>query len=148
MALSRFGRLSTHPAATRSALVAGLERRRQHPRRRRDVSYHTGETTLVLLLFIAVWAIIIGALQIWGAIALRKVLQHEWLLILNGGLSIAFGVVLFAQPGHRRAGIRLDDRLVRDLRLPLHRACVQAEAVPADLTNRMAYSTEQHLLRN
>ena len=61
--------------------------------------YYTGETTLVLLMFIAVWAIIIGALQIWGAIALRKVLQHEWLLILNGVLSIAFGVILMAQPG-------------------------------------------------
>jgi uncharacterized membrane protein HdeD (DUF308 family) len=61
--------------------------------------YYTGTTTLVLLMFIAVWAIIIGTLQIWGAIALRKVLQQEWLLILNGVLSIAFGVVLLAQPG-------------------------------------------------
>ena len=61
--------------------------------------YYTGTTTLVLLMFIAVWAIIIGALQIWGAIALRKVLQQEWLLILNGVLSIAFGVILMAQPG-------------------------------------------------
>jgi uncharacterized membrane protein HdeD (DUF308 family) len=61
--------------------------------------YYTGTTTLVLLMFIAVWAIIIGALQIWGAIALRKVLQHEWLLILNGVLSIAFGAVLLAPPG-------------------------------------------------
>ena len=61
--------------------------------------YYTGETTLVLLMFVTVWAIIIGALQIWGAIALRKVLQHEWLLILNGVLSIAFGVILMAQPG-------------------------------------------------
>jgi len=60
--------------------------------------YYTGATTLVLLMFIAVWAIIIGALQIWGAVALRKVLQHEWLLILNGVLSIAFGAVLLAQP--------------------------------------------------
>ena len=60
--------------------------------------YYTGETTLVLLMFIAVWAIIIGALQIWGAIALRKVLQDEWLLILSGVLSIAFGAVLLAQP--------------------------------------------------
>ena len=55
----------------------------------------------MLLTFIAVWAIIDGALQIWGAIALRKVLQHEWLLILNGVLSIAFGVILMAQPAGR-----------------------------------------------
>ena len=61
--------------------------------------YYTGTTTLVLLMFIAVWAIVIGVLQIWGAIALRKVLQQEWLLILDGVLSIAFGVVLLAQPG-------------------------------------------------
>ena len=61
--------------------------------------YYTGMTTLVLLMFIASWAIIIGAVQIWGAIALRKVLQHEWLLILSGVVSIAFGVILFAQPG-------------------------------------------------
>ena len=61
--------------------------------------YYTGTTTLVLLMFIAVWAIIIGVLQIWGAIVLRKVLQQEWLLILNGVLSIVFGAILFAQPG-------------------------------------------------
>jgi uncharacterized membrane protein HdeD (DUF308 family) len=61
--------------------------------------YYTGATTLVLLMFIATWAIVIGALQIWGAVALRKVLQNEWLLILNGVLSIAFGVILMAQPG-------------------------------------------------
>jgi uncharacterized membrane protein HdeD (DUF308 family) len=61
--------------------------------------WYTGMTTLVLLMFIAVWAIIIGAIQIWGAIALRSVLQHEWLLILNGALSIAFGVILMLQPG-------------------------------------------------
>jgi uncharacterized membrane protein HdeD (DUF308 family) len=61
--------------------------------------WYTGMTTLVLLMFIAVWAIIIGATQIWGAIALRSVLQHEWLLVINGALSIAFGVILMVQPG-------------------------------------------------
>jgi len=61
--------------------------------------YYTGMTTLVLLMLIAIWAIILGAIQIWGAIALRSVLQREWLLILNGALSIAFGVILMVQPG-------------------------------------------------
>jgi uncharacterized membrane protein HdeD (DUF308 family) len=61
--------------------------------------WYTGMTTLVLLMFIAAWAVIIGATQIWGAIALRRVLQNEWLLILNGALSIAFGVILMVQPG-------------------------------------------------
>jgi uncharacterized membrane protein HdeD (DUF308 family) len=58
-----------------------------------------GMTTLVLLMFMASWAIIIGVMQIWGAIELRVVLKGAWLLALNGLLSIAFGVVMFAQPG-------------------------------------------------
>jgi uncharacterized membrane protein HdeD (DUF308 family) len=58
-----------------------------------------GMTTLVLLMFMASWAIIIGALQIWGAIELREEPKGEWLLALNGLLSIAFGVIMFAQPG-------------------------------------------------
>lgn len=60
---------------------------------------YPGMTALVLLMFIAAWAIIIGALQIWGAIEWRKLLDDAWLLALNGVLSIAFGALLFAQPG-------------------------------------------------
>jgi uncharacterized membrane protein HdeD (DUF308 family) len=58
-----------------------------------------GMTTLVLLMFIAGWAIATGALEIWGAIQLRKEIDGEWALILNGILSVAFGVFLFARPG-------------------------------------------------
>ena len=58
-----------------------------------------GLTALVLLVFIAVWAIIIGVMQIWGAIQLRKEIEGEWLLILSGLLSVAFGVLLLVQPG-------------------------------------------------
>jgi len=58
-----------------------------------------GMTALVLLLFIASWAIVIGILQIWGAIRLRREIEGEWLLGLSGLLSVAFGVIMFAQPG-------------------------------------------------
>lgn len=58
-----------------------------------------GITAAVLLLFIACWAIVTGIMQIWGAIQLRKEIAGEWLLILSGLLSIAFGIILIAQPG-------------------------------------------------
>ena len=60
---------------------------------------YTGMTTLVLLMVIAIWAIIIGLVQIWGAIELRKILDDTWLLGLTGALSIAFGVILIVKPG-------------------------------------------------
>ncbi|MGB8392163.1 MAG: DUF308 domain-containing protein [Pseudolabrys sp.] len=56
-------------------------------------------TALVLLFFIAVWAIVIGIMQIWGAIQLRKEMEGEWLLILSGLLSVAFGILLLVRPG-------------------------------------------------
>ena len=58
-----------------------------------------GMTALALLTFIAVWAVVSGILQVWGAIQLRKEIQGEWMLILSGLLSIAFGCLLFARPG-------------------------------------------------
>jgi uncharacterized membrane protein HdeD (DUF308 family) len=58
-----------------------------------------GVTALVLLFFIAIWAIVIGVMQIWGAIQLRKEIEGEWLLILSGLLSVAFGILLLARPG-------------------------------------------------
>ena len=60
---------------------------------------YTGMTTLVLLMFIAMWAIIIGIVQLYGALQLRKMIENEWLLVLTGALSIAFGVILIAKPG-------------------------------------------------
>ena len=55
-------------------------------------------TAQVLLAFIAAWAIMIGVLQIVGAIQLRKEIEGEWLLGLSGLLCILFGVALVAQP--------------------------------------------------
>jgi uncharacterized membrane protein HdeD (DUF308 family) len=58
-----------------------------------------GITALVLLLFIAGWAIATGVLEIVGAIKLRKEIENEWLLIASGALSVIFGLILVAQPG-------------------------------------------------
>jgi uncharacterized membrane protein HdeD (DUF308 family) len=58
-----------------------------------------GLTALVLLMFIAAWAIVIGVLQIVTAVRIRKEIRNEWLLGLSGALSIVFGVLMIAAPG-------------------------------------------------
>jgi uncharacterized membrane protein HdeD (DUF308 family) len=58
-----------------------------------------GMTALLLLLFIASWAVVMGIFQIIAAIRLRKVIQNEWLLGLSGVLSVLFGLLMFLQPG-------------------------------------------------
>jgi uncharacterized membrane protein HdeD (DUF308 family) len=58
-----------------------------------------GITALGLVLLIAAWALVNGIFEIVAAIKLRKVITGEWLLILAGLLSIAFGILLFLMPG-------------------------------------------------
>jgi uncharacterized membrane protein HdeD (DUF308 family) len=61
--------------------------------------FYPGLTVLVMLMVIAVAALLRGILEIVAAIALRKVLDDEWILILSGLLSIGFGGLLIAMPG-------------------------------------------------
>lgn len=58
-----------------------------------------GVTALVLLFYIAIWAIATGVLQIAEAIALREEIEGEWLLVLGGLVSVAFGALVIARPG-------------------------------------------------
>ena len=58
-----------------------------------------GLTALVLLYFIAGWAIATGVFQIIGAIKLRKEIDNEWFLILGGIVSVLFGVGVMMAPG-------------------------------------------------
>ncbi len=57
-----------------------------------------GITTLGLLMLIAAWAIVTGIMEVVAAIRLRKIIANEWLLILAGIASVAFGIILFLQP--------------------------------------------------
>src|SRR5262249_34899654 len=56
-------------------------------------------TALALLYIIAVWAVVTGAIEVFGAIQLRREIANEWLLIIQGALSVVFGLFLIARPG-------------------------------------------------
>jgi uncharacterized membrane protein HdeD (DUF308 family) len=58
-----------------------------------------GMTALLLLYFIAAWAVLTGIFKIAAAIRLRKEITDEWALGLNGVASIIFGIVLIVFPG-------------------------------------------------
>ncbi len=58
-----------------------------------------GLSALVLLFFIAGWAIATGVFQIMGAIQLRKEIDNEWFLILGGIISVLFGIGVMLAPG-------------------------------------------------
>ncbi len=60
--------------------------------------FSPGATAIMLLFFIAMWAIATGILQIVAAVQLRKEIEGEFWLGLAGLVSVAFGLFLAARP--------------------------------------------------
>jgi uncharacterized membrane protein HdeD (DUF308 family) len=58
-----------------------------------------GITALGLVLYIAAWSLVRGAIDIVLAIRLRREIQGEWLLVLAGIASIVFAALLMWNPG-------------------------------------------------
>jgi uncharacterized membrane protein HdeD (DUF308 family) len=55
-------------------------------------------TALALIIYIAAWALMIGATEIALAIKLRREIKGEWFLVLMGLLSIVFAIMLLWNP--------------------------------------------------
>ncbi len=63
------------------------------------LTFHAPQiTALALVIYIAVWALMIGATEIALAIKLRREIKGEWFLILMGLLSIVFAIMLLWNP--------------------------------------------------
>jgi uncharacterized membrane protein HdeD (DUF308 family) len=56
-------------------------------------------TAVVLAWYIGAWAIVSGFFEIGAAYRLGSLIQDQWLLVVAGILSIAFGILVWAHPG-------------------------------------------------
>lgn len=56
-------------------------------------------TALLLLYLVSVWAVVTGLLEIAAAIRIRQAIKGEWLLAINGVVSVLLGVFLVVVPG-------------------------------------------------
>lgn len=57
-----------------------------------------GTTAFILLVCVAIWAIMGGALRIVTAVRLGKQIKGTWILFVSGLLSVAFGFAIVALP--------------------------------------------------
>ena len=63
------------------------------------LTFHAPQiTALALVIYVAAWALMIGASEIAAAVKLRREIKGEWFLILMGLASIVFAILLLWNP--------------------------------------------------
>jgi uncharacterized membrane protein HdeD (DUF308 family) len=60
--------------------------------------FDIGLAAIAFYITIAIWAIVTGVLELIAAVELRKVIPNDWLLVLGGICSLAFGALMIAFP--------------------------------------------------
>ncbi len=70
------------------------------------LTFHAPQiTALALVIYIAAWALMIGASEIAIAVKLRREIKGEWFLVLMGLISIIFAVMLLWNPAAGAAAL-------------------------------------------
>lgn len=62
------------------------------------IFFFTKETLTVFVIVIGLWAIIIGIVQLIIAFRIKEPKQDRYLVIINGLLTIVFGIIMFRNP--------------------------------------------------
>ena len=52
----------------------------------------------IFLVLLAIWAILLGAIQIISVVGFWSMIRRRWLLLLNGVLGIIFGILIISYP--------------------------------------------------
>ena len=59
-----------------------------------------GQTLQIFFIFIGIWSLLLGLFKIYVAIALRKMVEYRYMLILGGILLFAIGLVMLLDPAY------------------------------------------------
>ena len=61
---------------------------------------YPGQTLKLFLIFIGVWALLLGIFKIYIGIAMRKIMQFPYIMIIGGLLLLGIGFLLLLDPAY------------------------------------------------
>lgn len=61
---------------------------------------YPGQTLKLFLIFIGVWALLLGIFKIYIAIAMRKIIEFQYIMIIGGLLLLGIGFLLLLDPAY------------------------------------------------